>query len=393
MVNKLTPFAILVALLSLSDYVSLIIAKVNIPDVFILFIFFGLSLISFVYYNQSKVSLSQLTYMLLVSVYFTAISIFNFNQLIVEALNVLLSFFTAVLLYLVIKKRSLLELFDLLSKALFFYLLGALFLELINKVIGGNNLIIVFQNNLPYLLVIMFSVYSFSKALGFEQRRTAFVYSVYLISIYILYAISEFGNYRIQFKIVFLLFILMLFLLFEKFFIKKFELFKILLFLIVLMFIPFFWLIQAQLELFVNASGRLGSGMMRVEVFKAIIETFNNFTHMLIGAGIGASSMEFAVVHNDVVYELRTHSGFASLMLDFGLLGLILLFCLPCVLLLFKLRKSPHSFLYGLLLVFCWLFLNIVYVSAIPSTNIYNYSMLSLALVSIGLFKKFKMVK
>ncbi|RXF01984.1 hypothetical protein [Pseudoalteromonas sp. PS5] len=224
-----------------------------------------------------------------------------------------------------------------------------------------------------------------------DEKRWA-TYSLYLILIYILYAVSEFGNYRVQYKIVFLSSFLTTFLLLESFIIKRFELFKTLLLLAVLMFVPFFWLIQAQLELFVNASGRLGSGMMRVEVFKAVIETFNNFTHMLIGAGVGSSSMEFTVVHNGIAYELRTHSGLASIMLDFGLLGLVVLFCLPCVLLLLELRKSPHSFLYALLVVFCWSFLNIVYVSAIPSTNIYNYSMLSLVLVSIGLLKKYKTV-
>ncbi|RXF01985.1 hypothetical protein [Pseudoalteromonas sp. PS5] len=111
MINKLTPLAVLVALLSLSDYVSLIIIKANIPDVFVMFVFFGLSLASLIYYNFGKVSASQLWYMFFVLLYFAVTSILNINNLSFEALNVLLSFFTGVFLYLVIKKKKLFRAF------------------------------------------------------------------------------------------------------------------------------------------------------------------------------------------------------------------------------------------------------------------------------------------
>ena len=393
MVNKYIPLAILIALLSLSDYISLITAQVEIPDLLVFNIFFILSMFSFFYYNLGKVYKYQIIYIIFISLYLIMISLYNLEHLNFEGVNVAFSFFTAVFVYLVIQERSLSELYNLLSMSLLFYLLGALFLELVNKILGGNNLIIVFQNNIPYLSVFIFSLYSLRRLIGFNESERVLKFCTILIFSYILFVISEFGNYRIQFKIVFLMSFLMIFIFCEKLITKQFKLFKFFLLFFIFMSIPFFWLIQEQLELFVNVSGRLGSGMMRVEIFNAIISNFTTFEHMLIGSGLGASSTEYQVVHNNIMYEFRSHSGFLSLVLDYGLVGLIIFFWLPCFALLFKLRSYPQSFLYSFLVLFCWFFLNIVYLSAIPVSNLYNFSMLPLVLVSINLFKKYKTVE
>ncbi|KAA1166113.1 hypothetical protein [Pseudoalteromonas fuliginea] len=393
MVNKYTPLALLIAFLSLSDYMSLIFSEMDIPDFAIFPVFFILSFISFVYYNSSKISLPQVYYILFVSFYFILISILNFEDLRLEGFSVFFSFFTATFIYLVLNERSFTELFYLLLMSLFFYLLGALSFELVNKVLGGNNLIIIFQNNLPYLFVITFLLYSLRKSIGYGKGISTLNYCFFLLFIYILFSLFEYGNYRIQFKIIFLMSFLSILIFFEKIIINNFYFFKLSLLLFALISIPFFWLIQEQLEFFVNASGRLGSGMMRIEVFNAIIIKLQTFSQMLIGSGLGASSIEFEVIHNNIMYELRSHSGFASIMLDFGLLGLVTFFWIPCLLLLYRLRASPKVFLYGFLISFCWIFLNTVYLSAIPTANIYNFSMLSLVLVSISLFTKFKTVK
>jgi len=377
----------LIALLSLSDYIWLILDKVDVPHVVIFSFFYLLTLIGFVYCNSISIRKSVLLVFILL--YFIVISIYNNDNIGFDGFTVLLSYLTVYFIFMIFSNKSLFELLDLLSKSLFFYLLMVVFFEVINKTLGGQNLIIVFQNNLPYLLLFFMLYKSLSKASGYQGRGDTFKFSVCLFFIYIVFVFFEFGKYRIQFKTVILLGILLIPLIFEKTIVKHFKKFKFLLLILIVLSISFFWLIQEQLEIFVNASGRLGSSMLRVEIFNTIMEEFKSLGDIAFGTSLGSSSNAFQVSYNNSLYELHSHVGFASLMLDYGLLGILLLFLFPCALLLFKVRNSPQSFLYAFLLIICWLYMNVVYLSAIPISNVYNFSMLSLILISINIFIKF----
>jgi len=388
LVRKSTLVSMFIALLSLSDYIWLMAYKVNMPSVAIFFVFFVITLIIFINCNSSHISVRKLLLLLFISLYFVIKSIYNNDNFGVESFTMLLSFLTAFFCYIIFNYKNLFELLDLFSKTLLFYMIIMVFFELANKASGGVNLIIVFQNNLAYLLLFFILYKRLSNTAGYRGGDRAFKYSLYLLLIYILFAITEFGNYRVQFKIIILLAGVIVPFLFERSIVKHFKLFKSSLLIFIVLSICFFWLIKEQIELFINLSGRLGSGLIRIEIFNSIIDQFKSPADFLLGLSLGSSATEFKVFYNNSMYLLHSHAGLASLLLDYGLLGIFFLFLVPCVLLLFKVRDYPQSFLYAFLLIICWLYLNILYLSAIPIANVYNFSMLPLILISINLFIK-----
>nr|QOS22894.1 hypothetical protein VP35_00021 [Vibrio parahaemolyticus] len=376
LVSSTTIYSVIFALISLSDYLWVVFEKIGVTDpvIFLMYVMV-LTFLTFKY-NFGNIRLVYLLFYFVFAFFVILSSIINVQSLSNDAFSVFLSFTTVFVVFIFFDCFDREKKLELLSKTLFFYLSFSLLLEVANKVSGGNNLIIIFQNNLVYLLIVLFFIgKNISNDTNLLSRRY-YKISVALTLVYLLYCVAEFGYYRLQFKTIALSMFVLIYFLCYRLLIKNAALFKFTIIFSGLLVFIFSGLLFDRIEDVINSSGRMGSGMLRLEVVMTILNSFQSPADFIFGLGPGASGQEFAIFYSGSNLYLSSHAGIASIFLDYGILGGCVFFVLPMLLMIFKLKDKPNGFYYVFIILFCWAYLNILYISAIPTTKVYNFSML-----------------
>lgn len=264
-----------------------------------------------------------------------------------------------------------------------------IFVDIFNLIFGGGSLTIIAQNNMALLLFSFLILNFLGCEYGISDNKITFLrflFSLYLIESVLSFYLSP-SYVRLQYKSLvmsfFILFILF-FLFYKSWVTLSFKTIKMLSLMIFVFlngtFIILFFVIYNYAMHFIP---RLGSGIVRLEVAKAIYNEVYN-SNILTGFGSGASESIFYIEYFGVIKEYSSHSGFMSFLYEFGLIGFALIFCylIACITFKFCGVPSPNiiskSFRFPigmsmLLLVFTWVFFNVVYISAIPNAASYFF--------------------
>ncbi len=378
LVSNTTIYSIIFALISLSDYLWVAFEMYGVTDQMVFLLYVVVLSVSTFKCHAGNIRFVYLFSFAIFAFFILTSSFINADSVSYDALSVFLSyaaFFICVVFLLSFDKDNKL---NLLSGTLFFYLAFSLFLELLNKVSGGNNLIIIFQNNISYLLVVIFFIGKQSSNGLSGKGQNYYKLSVACFGIYLLYGMVELGNYRLQFKAIALSIFVLIYFFYYKFLVRNSTLFKLAILFCGSLFFLFSGLLFDRVEDIVNSYGRMGSGALRLEVALAILEEFISPYDFIFGLGPGASGQVFPIFYSGNNLYLSSHAGFSSVFLDYGILGGGIFFILPIVLVIFKLISSPFGFYNVFIILFCWVYLNVLYISAIPTANVYNFAMLPL---------------